>query len=113
MKLEDLLGQFGLSLDELNAAERQTLNDWLGKLRSKQLTLPDVQEHLASLVSALEREIAGLETPPTLVSWLFASRRQLYLRARLKNYLMIQDFLLGPQRAEKWVTAQVQNLKPQ
>lgn len=111
MKVSDLLEKFNLGLDDLNSAERQTLNDWLGKLQTKQLTLPDVQTYIAAMISGIERELAGLEAPPSIVSWLFNNRRTLYLRARLKNCLMLQDFMLGPERAKKWIETQLANVK--
>lgn len=110
--IQDLLGKFNLGMDDLNGAERATLMEWLGKLKSRQLTLSDIQTHISGLISALERELSGLDTPTNLVAWMFRGKRETYLKARLKNYLMLQDFLLGPERAQKWIESQLEGIKP-
>jgi hypothetical protein len=112
MQLSQLLDKFNLQLEDLNSVERQTLVSWAEKLSNQKLTLDTVRESIPRLISALEAELSGLEPPPTFWAWLFRSKRDIYLKARLKNLLMIQDFLTGPERAQRWVEQQLSNIKP-
>src|SRR5437660_8726196 len=108
---QQLLEKYNLTFEELNSAERATLLSWAEKLKTKTLTADDIKTHVASLITAVEKELAGLETPTSFWLWLFGAKRDVYVKARLKNYLMLQDFLLGPERARQFVETHLQNMK--
>jgi len=112
MQLQSLLEKTGLSLDDLNEAERKTLFSWMEDLSKNTLTVEGVKFHVSALVEAVQHDIAGIEEPKTLWGWLFQRKRDVYLKARLKNYVMLRDFVTSPERAQKWIEAQVKTLKP-
>src|SRR4051812_11028995 len=97
-----LLEKYNLSFDDLNAAERETLTKWADALKTKTLTLQNVKEYIDNCVIALGRQLADLDQPDNLWQWLTRKKRMVYVQARLKNYLMLQDFLTAPERAQKW-----------
>lgn len=111
MEIQSLLERAGLTFDDLNKAERDTLFSWMEDLSKKTLTVEGVKHHVAGLVEAVQRELAGIEEPKTLWGRLFQHKRDLYLKARLKNYLMLQDFVTSPDRAQRWIEEQVKGLK--
>lgn len=107
---DELLAQFGLTRAELNPEELDTLRGWADSLSQNSLTTRDVETHVKAMKDSLTRELA--EPPKTITDWLFRSKRQSFLLARLTNYVMLDDFLTKPERAKKFVEAQLSRLKP-
>jgi len=108
---QSLLEKYNLTYDQLNTSERETVMRWAKALETKTLTPEDIKAHINSLIVALEKDLAGLEAPTSLWAWLFTSKRDIYLKARLKNYLLLQDLLSGPERARQFIEAHLQNFK--
>jgi len=111
MQVHSLLEKFNLSLDDLTEAERTTLFSWMADLSKNTLTIEGVKHHVTALVEAVQHELAGIEEPKHLFSWLFHRKRDVYLKARLKNYIMLRDFVTSPERAQKWIESQVATLQ--
>jgi len=82
----------GLKYDELNAAERETLHQWLDQVQKKEITVNDIREYIHKLRDNIEQEFTN---------WNLKKEQELFLRARLKNIMLIESFLLGPERAKK------------
>ena len=101
--LSNLLDKFGVKYEDLTTAEKDTLNQWSKALASTELTLSDVKDHIRALIEAVERELA---------TYNLNKDQDLFLKARLKNYLMISDFLTGPDKAKKYIEQSIQNIKP-
>jgi hypothetical protein len=101
--LSSLLDKFGVKYEDLTTAEKDTLQEWTKALASKELTLADVKDHIRALIEAVERELANYN---------LNKDQDLFLKARLKNYLMISDFLTGPDKAKKYIEQSISNLKP-
>jgi len=72
-------------------------------LKSLELTLSDVKDHVKVLIETVERELATYDLP---------KNKDLFLKARLKNYLIIADFLTGPDKAKKYIEQSIQDIKP-
>ena len=101
--LLELLENRGIKYETLTTAEKDTLQQWTTSLASKELTLQDIKDHIRALIEAVERELANYNLDKT---------QDLFLKARLKNYLMISDFLTGPDKAKKYIEQTLENLKP-
>jgi len=108
----ELLEQRGLKYEELNAAERETLNGWYKALSEKTLSVGDIQDNTRRLIEAVENQLADLKESTSFWSWLFNRKKDIYLKARLKNYLMLYDFLTGPEKARKHIEQSINNIKP-
>lgn len=106
------LSNLGLSVDDLNHAEGATLMSYLETLRTEEMTIADVKAYLESSIAALERELAGIDRPDTIVHWLFQNRRDVHLKARLLNLINLRDMLAGPERAKAALERQLKILKP-
>ena len=101
--LSNLLDKFGVKYEDLTIAEKESLAEWTKALASKELTLVDVKDHIRALIEAVERELA---------TYNLKRDQDLFLKARLKNYLMISDFLTGPDKSKKYIEQSISNLKP-
>ena len=100
--LQALLDKFNVKYENLTTAEKETLNQWLQALSKSELTLNSVKEYIRALIEGVERELANYN---------LNKNQDLFLKARLKNYLMISDFLTGPDKAKKYIEQSLQNLK--
>lgn len=112
MNLQELLSKFNLTYETLTTAERETLKGWIDNLATKTLTVDDIKAYVRRLIEGVERDLAGLEEPDSFLQVFSRRRRTKYLLARLQNYLMLEDFLSGPDKARKWLEQQLQNIKP-
>jgi hypothetical protein len=101
--LSSLLSKFNLKYEDLTPVERDTLNQWMQSLSHKQLTVPIVTEYVRKLIEAVERELA---------TYNLSKEQDLFLKARLKNFLMLHDFLTAPDKAQKHIEQSLQNIKP-
>ena len=100
--LSQLLAKFNLNYEDLNAAEKETLNEWVHSLETNELTLEKVKDYMKYLIEAVEREMATYD---------LSKNQDLFLKARLKNYLMISDFLTSPDKARKHIEQSIQAIK--
>lgn len=108
---EELLKKSGLTRDTLNYMERETLERWATQMSGQTVGIREVQEYISSMISGVERELAGYETPASFTAWLFRGKRTRYLKARLYNYIMLRDFLTAPDKARSFVEKHITNLK--
>ena len=107
--LSKLLEDKGIKYEDLNAAEKETLSKWEQTLAKNELTLQHVKDYIPRLIEAVEREITDVKESTSIWSFLFR-KKDIFLKARLRNYLMIQDFLSTPDRAKKYIEQSIQNI---
>lgn len=96
------LNKDGLAYEDMNKLERETYMSWLSRLEEKQLTLSDVLTYIKQARDAVEAEL--VDTPETERSWLFfqrPNRKAILLRARLRNYMLLESMLTMPERARQ------------
>lgn len=110
--LSELLQKYNLKYEELNAAERDTIQTWMTTLATQQLSTDQVKEYIIQMKDSIEADLASFEEPKGLWNFLFRKRIDIYRRARLKNYMLLLAFLTGPEKARKAIEQQMQNIKP-
>lgn len=108
----DILKKLNLNYEDLNIAEKSELEKMEHRFSTKELTIVDIRDSIRNMIFAIEREIAGYSTPPSLIAWLFRRKRRLYLDARLQNLLMIYDFISTPEKAREMITQMLKNVVP-
>lgn len=104
MNLDSLLKQAGLTYEELTREERQTYNDWLSVLRKNALTIESVREYVKDMRFAVEKELT--ENPSKT-----NNKEDFFLKARLKNYMLLEAFLTAPMKAQKALERTLENTK--
>lgn len=109
--LQELLDKYNLKYEDLNPVERETLRTWLESLSKNTLTIDDVRKHVTHLKETLELELAGFNEPKTIWEYLFRRKKDLYQRARLKNYMVILSFLTAPDKAKQMLESRLKGLK--
>jgi hypothetical protein len=90
--MNEILERWGIKYEDLNTAERETLNKMLEDLSKTQLTLDKVRDYISNMKDSVEQELTktGLN-----------SKQDLFLKARLRNYMLLEAFLSTPERAKK------------
>jgi hypothetical protein len=109
--LSNLLEKYSLKYEDLNSAEKETLDQWAQALESKVLTVEGIKDYLAALIAAVEKELADVRESTSVWTYFFGWKKDFYLKARLKNYLMLYDFLSAPEKARKYIEQSLKNIK--
>lgn len=110
MIMQDILDKFGLKYEQLNSAEIDTLNSWMTKIDQKVVTVNDIKEMVSSMRNAVERELVN--EPEFIYIFFFKclNRKQILLKARLQNYLLILDFLTSPEKAKEALNRAIEGM---
>lgn len=90
--LEEILEKAGLKYEDLNASEKETINVWLDALQKGQLTVEKIRGYISSMKDAVEQELCKHNV---------GSKQDLFLKARLRNYMLLEAFLSTPERAKQ------------
>jgi histidyl-tRNA synthetase len=90
--IDDLLQKTGLKYEDLNVAERETLQSWMEALGKNQLNLESVKQYITSMKESVEQELTKTD---------LNTKQDLFLKARLRNYMLLEAFLSTPERAKK------------
>ena len=100
---DDILESFGIkNYDELNPVERETFHKMLETVERAQISLEDVKIHIRTIRQAVENELATHN---------LSKEQDLYLKARLKNYILLEALLDSPERARKALDQYIKSKK--
>ncbi len=91
MSVTDELEKKGIKIDTLSPEEQQTYFTMLNAVAEAQLTPEKLRDYIISMKGAVEDEL----TKPNL-----DLQADLFLKARLKNYMLLESFLISPQKAK-------------
>jgi len=92
MTTEEILKKLGLKYDELTTQERETLSSWMTALEQSKLNIDGIKAYIASMRDAVEQELT--ETKHN-------TNHDLFLKARLRNYMLLEAFLSTPEKAKQ------------
>lgn len=101
--IDNLLEKFGLKYDDLNAAERETLHQWGASLTQNHLTTEKIKSYIGKMRDSVEQELTKTGHD---------SKQDIFLKARLRNYMLMEAFLTSPERAREAMEGLLQNIKP-
>lgn len=90
--IDEFLEKMGLKYEDLNHAEKETLHSWLSALEKNKVTLESVKNYIVSMRDAVEQELTKTD---------HNTKQDLFLKARLRNYMLLEAFLSTPERAKQ------------
>lgn len=102
--VDDLLKKYHKeTIEELSEEESNTFFKMLDDVKRKVVDIPKYKMYLRELITGVERELVDV---PEYEAYFFGvfrreNRQHLFLKARLKNYLFLEAFLLAPDRAKR------------
>jgi hypothetical protein len=108
--LSKLLEKYGVRYEDMNALEKETYNKWSKGLAAKELTLKDVEAHVKSLIESVQKDLAELKESTSFWTYLYQWKRDTYLKARLRNYIALYDFLTAPDKARQFIEQSLKNI---
>ena len=118
MKIEQVLerinearkirGEKILAFDTLTTAEREDIFKLAKAFEVKQITVDDIKTHLTSMRKFVENELTNAKMEKfSLWSFLFSWKQDYYLKARLRNYMLLEDLLNSPENIRKHAEQQL------
>jgi len=113
MSVTQRLEEKGIKIETLTSAERETYFKMLEEVRSTQLTPEKLRDYILSMRDAVERELINEPEFIRVFIFKFENRKQILLKARLQNYMLLESFLNSPQKAQEAIEAMVNNIQMQ
>lgn len=110
MNITEELEQRGFNIGKLNTEEKQTYFSMLDTVQKTQMTPEKLRDYIASMRDAVERELINEPEFIRIFIFKFENRKQILLKARLQNYMLIEAFLTSPERAEQQLKDMVTGL---
>lgn len=99
--LGKILEKTGYKYEELTKDERATLQRWSDGLTKNPINVAKIKEYLVLMRDAVELKLT--ETSHN-------SKQDLFLKARLKNYMLLEAFLAGPEKAKQAIEQAIANI---
>jgi len=87
---DKLLAKVGLKYEDLNIQEKESLNSMVEAVQKSQLTLPKLKDYITAMREAVEQELCKTD---------LNTKQDIFLKARLRNYMLLETVLLSPKRA--------------
>lgn len=103
MNIDKLLEKAGLTYEELTSAERDTLGTWMDSLQKSKISISSVKGYIASMRDAVEMELTKTD---------LNSKQDLLLKARLKNYMLLEAYLSTPEKAKEALNRAISGMIP-
>lgn len=100
---DKILERLNLKFEDLTREERTTLQSWMDVLQKKRISLEDVRVNITAMKEAVENELTKTD---------LNSNQDLFLKARLRNYLLLEAFLSSPERAKEALERMIEGLVP-
>lgn len=101
MNPEEILNKFGLKYEDLNTVEKETYNSMISGIKQSSLNSEKLKEYVSRMRYAVEEELVNEPEHIRIFIFKFENRKQIYLKARLRNYMLLEAFLESPKRAKE------------
>jgi len=90
--IEEILKKYNLKYEDLKPVEKETLNTWLDALKQGQLTIDKVRDYIRTMRDSVEHELTKSSV---------GNKDDLFLKARLRNLMLLEAFLSTPEKAKQ------------
>jgi|SRR3990167_336717 len=102
--------KLGLNIENLNAQEKQTYLNMLTDVEQSIMTPEKLRDYIISMKTAVETELINEPEFIRVFIFKFDNRKQILLKARLQNYMLLESFLLSPERAKEQLESAISGL---
>jgi hypothetical protein len=90
--LDKLLEKYGLKFEDLNVLERETVLTAMDTIQKGAITVDKIKNYIVSMREAVEQELAKSD---------LGSKQDIFLKARLRNYLLLETLMSSPERTKE------------
>lgn len=100
--IDELLKKYNVKYEDLNSAEKETLSNWLTSLQQGTITTEKIREYIGNMRSSVEQELTKIG---------HENKQDIFLKARLRNYMLLEAFLQSPEKARKAIEQALSKIK--
>ena len=102
--VDDILTKLGHKVEDLDAEEMEIYNQWDAQLTdaARGVSIEDVKNYVDQLKDVVETKLTEIKHD---------SKEDLFLKARLKNLLLLDALLSSPEKKRKVVERQIRNMQ--
>lgn len=100
MDYDLLLKKHNLKYEDLNPMERETFHQMVEAMRQGQLTMETIRDHISAMKQSVEQELTRFD---------LGSKQDIFLKARLRNYILLEALLMTPEIAQKRLDQALRN----
>ncbi len=109
--IDKILDKHNLKYEELTEDERATLTTWTNQIGQNRVTTETIRGHILKMKQSVEMELSKENMKrPSFWGFLFGFRRDYGLKARLRNYMLLEVFLTSPKKAKEELDKAVSSL---
>lgn len=101
MSITEKLEDKGINIDDLNPTEKETYFQMLDVVQKSQLTPEKLREYITEMRQAVTSELINEPEFNYIFIFKVINRKQILLKARLQNYILLENFLLSPKKAKE------------
>lgn len=98
-----LLEKRGLTYDELSTEEREVYNQLTDEARKSVLTMESFKSGVVRMREAIQMELVDEPEFNYIFIFKVPNRKQIYLKARLKNLILIEAILIAPEKVKEQI----------
>lgn len=99
--IDTLEEKYGFKVEDLNELEKATFFKMLEDVSKSVLTPEKLKDYITSMREAVEKELVKEDSFIRIFIFKFENPKLIKLQARLQNYVLLEGFLLSPQRAKE------------
>lgn len=88
--IDEILTKLNLKYEDLTVQERETLNGWMDSLQKGSVSVEKIKEYIKAMKESVENELTSVG---------HNNKQDIFLKARLRNYIMLDSFLSTPEKA--------------
>lgn len=109
---ELILSKLGVkSYEELNESEKATFDNMVRTLEGKTLTLENVRDYVHQLKNAIIDQLIKEPEYTNVFIFKVLNRQHVFLKARLRNIVLIDNMIHSPVKAKKSLESYLANIK--
>lgn len=97
-----------MKYEDLSFGEKEVLHGWMDSLSRNELSIDKIKDNISLMKESVENELSKVES--SWFTWFLGWKRDFSLKARLRNYMLLEGFLDSPEKAKKALAMQIEGL---
>lgn len=98
---DSILEDLGIKYEDLNFKEKESYYQMLDSVKKSVLTPAVLLDYIQKMKFQVEQDLIDEPEFKRLFIFKIPNRKQIFLKARMKNYMLLEAFLLSPKKAEE------------
>ena len=99
--IDEILTKFNLKYEDLNSSEKETFHSMLDTISKVKLSPERLKDYIEAMKFSVETELANEPEYKQVFIFRLRNDKNVFLKARLRNYMLLDAFLVSPKKAEE------------